>query len=167
MASHHTLNKIQDHYHVCKLYLVHSPLLCAFFLLLSSLPTALQVPWSSCCFNMPNVFLFQGRHMICFSFSPLSYIVFSHKFLLQSLTQKCNKTQSYIGTASSEIRAGVFQERKYAGCTGETQGKEFLHLALSSKYKMAQPKVITEREKKNSLQPSHPQAKWQVHHPNS
>lgn len=73
------------------------------------------------CLSPPtNVFLFQGRHMMCFSFSPLSYIVFSHKFLLQSLTQKCNKTQSYIGTASSEIGAGVFQERKYAGCTEET-----------------------------------------------
>lgn len=71
-----------------------------------------------------NVFLFQERHMICFSFSPLSYIVFSHKLLLQSLTQKCNKTWSYIGTASSEIGAGMFQERKYTGCTGETQGKE-------------------------------------------
>lgn len=48
--------------------------------------------------------------MICFSFSPLSYIVFSHKLLLQSLTQKCNKTRSYIGTASSEIGAGMFQK---------------------------------------------------------
>ena len=62
--------------------------------------------------------------MICFSFSPLFCIGFSHKLLLQSLTQKCNKTQSYIGTASSEIGAGVFQERKYTGCTEETQGKE-------------------------------------------
>ena len=61
------------------------------------------------CLSPPtNVFLFQGRHMICFSFSPLSCIVFSHKLLLQSLTQKCNKTRRYIGTASSEIGAGVF-----------------------------------------------------------
>lgn len=74
MASHHTLNKIQDHYHVCKLYLVHSPLLCAFFLLLSSLPTALQVPWSSCCFNMPNVFLFQGLCPYCSPYLERSFL---------------------------------------------------------------------------------------------
>lgn len=89
--------------------------------------------------------------MICFSFSPLSYIVFSHKFLLQSLTQKCNKTQSYIGTASSEIGAGVFQERKYAGCTGETQGKEgfefftviYVHTVALSSVETVQNRLVS------------------------
>ena len=44
------------------------------------------------CPQPTNVFLFKGRHMICFSFSPLSYVPLSHKLRLQILTQKYNKT---------------------------------------------------------------------------
>lgn len=76
------------------------------------------------CPQPTNVFLFQGRHMICFSFSPLSYIPLSYKLHLQILTQKYNKTWSCIGTAASEIGAGVFQERKATRHTGEAQGRE-------------------------------------------
>lgn len=48
--------------------------LCPFFLPLSSLPTSLQAPWSSCYFNMPNVFLSQGLCPCCSPYLERSFL---------------------------------------------------------------------------------------------